>query len=35
MNGHIGNKASVTDAMRIVARDIFKAGKKGNMMKLN
>ena len=26
MNGHIGNKASVTDAMRIVARDIFKAG---------
>ena len=31
MNGHIGNKASVTDAMRIVARDIFKAGKKGNI----
>jgi hypothetical protein len=26
MNGHVGNKASVTDAMRIVARDIFKAG---------
>tara|TARA_R100001126_G_scaffold15807_1_gene7239 strand:- start:160 stop:4542 length:4383 start_codon:yes stop_codon:yes gene_type:complete len=26
MNGHIGNKASVTDAMRMVARDIFKAG---------
>ena len=31
MNGHIGNKASVTDAMRIVARDIFKAGQKGNI----
>ena len=31
MNGHIGNKASVTDAMRIVARDIFKAGRKGNI----
>ena len=28
MNGHIGNKASVTDAMKIVARDIFKAGQK-------
>ena len=27
----IGNKASVTDAMRIVARDIFKAGQKGNI----
>ena len=26
MNGHIGSRASVTDAMRIVARDIFKAG---------
>ena len=26
MNGHIGGRASVTDAMRIVARDIFKAG---------
>jgi len=26
MNGHIGGKASVTDAMQIVARDIFKAG---------
>ena len=26
MNGHVGSKASVTDAMRIVARDIFKAG---------
>ena len=26
MNGHVGGKASVTDAMRIVARDIFKAG---------
>ena len=26
MNGHIGNQASVTDAMRMVARDIFKAG---------
>ena len=26
MNGHIGNRASVTDAMRMVARDIFKAG---------
>ena len=31
MNGHIGNRASVTDAMRIVARDIFKAGQKGNI----
>jgi hypothetical protein len=31
MNGHIGNKASVTDAMRIVTRDIFKAGQKGNI----
>ena len=31
MNGHIGNKASVTDAMRIVARDIFKAGRKGDI----
>jgi hypothetical protein len=26
MNGHIGGRASVTDAMQIVARDIFKAG---------
>jgi len=26
MNGHIGNRASVTDAMRMTARDIFKAG---------
>ena len=26
MNGHIGSRASVTDAMQIVARDIFKAG---------
>ena len=26
MNGHVGNRASVADAMRIVARDIFKAG---------
>jgi hypothetical protein len=26
MNGHIGGRASVVDAMRIVARDIFKAG---------
>jgi hypothetical protein len=26
MNGHVGGRASVTDAMRIVARDIFKAG---------
>ena len=26
MNGHIGGKASVTDAMRIVLDDIFKAG---------
>ena len=25
MNGHIGGRASVVDAMRIVARDIFKA----------
>ena len=31
MNGHIGNKASVTDAMKIVARDIFKAGKGGKI----
>jgi len=28
MNGHIGGRASVVDAMRIVARDIFKAGGK-------
>jgi len=27
MNGHIGNRASVTDAMQMVARDIFRAGK--------
>jgi hypothetical protein len=26
MNGHIGGRASVTDAMQIVIRDIFKAG---------
>ena len=26
MNGHIGGRASVTDAMQIVARDIFRAG---------
>ena len=26
MNGHIGGRASVVDAMQIVARDIFKAG---------
>jgi len=31
MNGHIGNKASVVDAMKIVARDIFKAGKGGKI----
>ena len=31
MNGHIGNKASVTDAMKIVARDIFQAGKSGKI----
>ena len=31
MNGHIGNKASVTDAMKIVTRDIFKAGKGGKI----
>ena len=27
MNGHIGGKASVTNAMKIVLDDIFKAGK--------
>jgi len=26
MNGHIGSRASVVDSMKIVARDIFKAG---------
>ena len=29
MNGHIGGKASVTNAMKIVLDDIFKAGKGG------
>ena len=28
MNGHIGGKASVTNAMKIVLDDIFEAGKK-------
>ena len=29
MNGHIGGRASVTNAMKIVLDDIFEAGKKG------
>ena len=29
MNGHIGGRASVTNAMKIVLDDIFQAGKKG------
>ena len=29
MNGHIGGRASVTDAMKIVLDDIFKAGQRG------
>ena len=29
MNGHIGGKASVVNAMKIVLDDIFKAGKGG------
>ena len=28
MNGHIGGQASVTNAMKIVLDDIFKAGQK-------
>ena len=35
MNGHIGGNASVTDAMRIVLRDIFKSGKGINEVDFN
>jgi hypothetical protein len=28
MNGHVGGQASVTNAMKIVLDDIFKAGQK-------